>query len=188
MDGQPFQVAHFHQPMTNPERDSRFIETALPELQDYLLSDELYWPLGGSLPRLTPGALLLALRRAEAHSPAPARKWQLELDAVRRRWRSAWEQKALREAKNRLRLWSASVGEWQSAPAENLADYTGEVRGRVILQILLDEVNAPAEQAALGPLDDFLRARLKPGNFLWETGLETAFPQSEFWFLYGKLT
>jgi hypothetical protein len=174
--------------MTTLERDSRFIEEALPELQPYLLADELYWPLGNSLPRLTPGALLLALRRVEAQQPSAAQKWQLKLDSVRTKWRAAWEQKALRETRNRLRLWSASMGEWQSAPAENLADYSGEVRGRVILQILLAEIDAPQEQSALEALDHSLRAKLKAGNFLWEAGLETTFPPSDFWFLYGKLT
>jgi len=187
LDGQPFQVAHFYQPMTSLERDSRFIETALTELQDYLLSEELYWPLGNSLPRLTPGALLLALRRAEALNPSAAHNWQRELDLVRAKWRTAWEKKALRETHNRLRLWSESISEWRSAPGENPADYTGAVRGRVILQLLLSEINSPQEQAALNDLDIFLRANLIKSGFLWEAGLESAFPADNFWFLYGKL-
>jgi hypothetical protein len=173
--------------MITPERDSRFIEAALPELETYLLAEALYWPLGGSLPRLTPGSLLLALRRAEAFDPFAARKWQAQTDSIRAKRRTAWEQKSLREIQNRLRLWSASTAEWQSAESGRRADYPGEVRGRVILQILLDEVNAPAEQAALDGLDAFLRANLKPAPFLWEAELEKTFTPSKFWFLYGKL-
>lgn len=172
---------------TTLERDSRFISVALPELETALLSESLYWPLGNGLPRLTPGNLLLALRRLEALDPSAVRKWQLQFDSIRAKRRSAWEQKTLQELRNRLRLWNASIAEWQSDEGERRADYTGEVRGRVILQLLLREVNAPQEQTALEGLDHFLRAKLKPASFLWETGLEDAFPQDEFWFLYGKL-
>jgi hypothetical protein len=169
------------------EKETRFLETGLSELEPYLLAEALYWPLGGSLPSLTPGALLLSLRRLEGLDPFAARKQQVRLDTIRMKRRTAWEQKALREVKNRLRLWSESIREWQSAQAGSRADYPGAVRGRVILQLLLGEVNAPVEQAALADLDVFLRANLKPGPFLWEKELETAFEPSEFWFLYGKL-
>lgn len=173
--------------MSTLEHDSRFLEAAFPELEAYLLAEALYWPLGGALPRLTPGALLLALRQVEVRSPTLASKWQAQLETVRMKRRTAWEQKSLKEVQSRLRLWSASVSEWQSAQAERRADYPGEVRGRVILHILLNEVNAPLEQAALASLDIFLRNSLTPTAFLWSQDLQPAFPPEEFWFLYGKL-
>jgi len=173
--------------MSNLEHDSRFLEVAFPELEAYLLAEALYWPLGGTLPRLTPGALLLALRQVEVRSPTLAGKWQAQLETVRMKRRTAWEQKSVKEVQNRLRLWSASISEWQSAQAERRADYPGEVRGRVILHILLKEVNAPLEQAALASLDIFLRNSLTPTAFLWSQDLQPAFPPEEFWFLYGKL-
>jgi hypothetical protein len=173
--------------MNLTERDSRFLSAALPDLEQYLLSESLYWPLGGSLPRLTPGALLLALRRLEALDPFAARKWQAQFDSVCAKRRSVWEQKTIQEIRNRLRLWSASLAEWQSDEAENRADYAGEVQGRVILQLLLGQVNAPEEATALAGLDHWLRVKLKPGSFLWEPRLARAFSQEEFWFLYGNL-
>jgi hypothetical protein len=173
--------------MTTLERDSRFLSAALPDLESYLLSETLYWPLGGSLPRLTPGTLLLSLRRLEALDPFTARKWQARFDSVRAKRRTAWEQKTLQEIRNRLRLWSASISEWQSDEDERRADYAGAISGRVILQLLLQETSAPEEQTALEGLDHFLRAKLKPAPFLWEPRLEQAFSRDEFWFLYGKL-
>jgi hypothetical protein len=173
--------------MKNLKHDFEFIQSALPEVETYLLSETLYWPLGASLPRLTIGGLLLALKRASALEPFEARKWLLQVESVRAKRRNAWEQKSLRELQNRLRLWSESVSEWRSAEGGQRADYTGEVRGRVIIQILLREVNAPGEQAALDALDRFLRVHLKPASFLWDKGLEQAFDRDEFWFLYGKL-
>lgn len=173
--------------MNPTERDSRFLSAALPDLEQYLLAESLYWPLGGSLPRLTPGSLLLALRRLEALDPFAARKWQAQFDSICAKRRSIWEQKTLQEIRNRLRLWSASLAEWQSDEAENHTDYASEVRGRIILQLLLGQVNAPEEATALAGLDHWLRAKLKPGPFLWDARLARAFSQDEFWFLYGNL-
>ena len=174
--------------MTSYKSDISFILAALPELETYLLAEPLYWPLGASLPRLTIGGLLLALKRASAFEPFDARQWQLKVDTIRAKRRSAWEKKALRELQNRLRLWSESLNEWRSAEAGRRADYTGEVRGRVIIQILLREVDASSEQAALASLDRSLRVYLQPGPFLWDETLAQHFQQDEFWFLYGKLT
>lgn len=173
--------------MKNLNSDFEFIESALPEMETYLLAETLYWPLGASLPRLTIGGLLLALKRASALKPFETRKWQMQIDSIRTKRRSAWEQKSLQELRNRLRLWSESVSEWRSAEGGQHADYTGEVRGRVIIQILLREVSAPGEQVAVDALDRFLRVHLKPASFLWGKGLEQAFDRDEFWFLYGKL-
>ena len=173
--------------MPNLEQDSRFIKEALPQLQEYLLSNELYWPLRATLPRLTPGALLLALTRLDAISSPTAAYKRAELDAIRAKWRTAWEQKSIQETRNRLKLWSASIDEWQSATGENLADYMGAVRHRTILQLLLDEIDAEKEQIQLRELDLFLQAHLKKSEFLWEKELQSAFPKDIFWFLYGKL-
>jgi hypothetical protein len=51
------------------KKDRAYLEAGIPELEDYLLSDELYWPIsarGHNLPRLTIGGLLLANDRLEA--------------------------------------------------------------------------------------------------------------------------
>jgi hypothetical protein len=109
------------------------------------------------------------------------------LELIRAKRRTAWEQKSRSELANRLRLWSKSVAEWQPADSERRADYTGQVRSRVILQLLLHKINAPAEQAVLDDLDNFLRVSLKPASFLWDAELAEAFPKDEFWFLYGNL-
>ncbi len=173
--------------MPNAETDARFIEEALLQLQDYLLSEELFWPMGLNQPRLTPGALLLALTRLQASQPVQTEYWQSAFQTVRAQRPSAWKQKALKELRNRLRLWSASIGEWRSATAAQRADYAGAIRSRVILQLLLAEVDAPEEKAQLTGLDLFLQTILKKGEFLWEKEVQAAFDERLFWFLYGTL-
>ncbi|HEY3312667.1 MAG TPA: hypothetical protein VGK00_13585 [Anaerolineales bacterium] len=173
--------------MSDSNTDVRFVTEAVPQLQDYLLSNELYWPLSGSLPRLTPGSLLLALARLQVSAPLEARRWGEQIESIRNKWRSAWEKKAAREAANRLRLWSQYLSDTIAAPDQNMDSYRTEVRGRAILQILLANLPDAPETAALAELDAHLKKHLVPGEFIWETDLQAAFPRKEFWFLYGNL-
>ncbi len=173
--------------MTSADQDLQFLTESLPQLQDYLLSTELYWPLTGSLPRLTPGSLLLALARMSAIQPRAAEKAREQLDVVCAQWRVAWEKKAAREMANRLRLWSNFLSDYRSVPEQHADGYPQEVRGRVILQLLLAEAPDAPEKSSLQELDVLLKLRLISGGFIWEAALQPAFPQGEFWFLYGKL-
>jgi len=167
--------------MSQPQHDRWFLEEALPQLQEYLLGDELYWALGGNLPRLTPGNLLLALARLEAVDPDSAWALRGKLDAIQAQWRSAWEKKTARETESRLRLWSQFLTEQAHDEGPHRAHFAASVRERVILQLLKSK--APQ----LSDLDELLRARFIPGAFVWEAVYQSAFLESEFWFLYGSL-
>jgi hypothetical protein len=172
--------------MTSTVQDIQFLTKSLPQMQDYLLSNELYWPLSNSLPRLTIGSVLLSLACLDVTRPDNARKFRAELEPTRTRWRTAWEKKAAREMANRLQLWSQYLSDYRHAP-ESAGSYSTEVRGRAILQLLLPELPDPSEKMALAELDAVLKTRLVSGKFVWETGLQAAFPTTDFWFLYGKL-
>lgn len=165
--------------MKQAEQD--FLNEALPQLQEYLLSEALYWPLGGTLTRLTPGALLLALTRMDISQPEAARAARRKLDTLTEKWHSAWQRKIRQETASRLRLWSNFLAECGQPASQENAVYSSEVRGRVILQLL---GNASPELSAL---DAQLKKIFYPGNFIWEAPLRAAFPQPNFWFLYGSL-
>jgi hypothetical protein len=173
--------------MTSTEQDLLFLTESLPQLQDYLLSNELYWPLNASLPRLTLGAVLLALARVSASQPEEAEKLRGQLETIHSKWRVAWEQKSARETANRLRLWSSFVSDYRNAPDQHADFYPQEVRGRVILQLLLAEAPDAPEKSALADLDTMLKSRLVSGNFVWNAALQVAFPKNDFWFLYGTI-
>jgi hypothetical protein len=173
--------------MNSKEEDLRFVKEAVPQLQEYLLSNELYWPLSGSLPRLTPGSLLLTLARLEIQEPVEASKMEAQVQSICAKWRSAWEKKVAREMANRLRLWSQFLSDYVNAPDQNLDSYRTEARGRTILQLLLIEQPDAPEKIAMTELDGMLKSRLVPGEFLWEPELQAVFPENIFWFLYGKL-
>ena len=175
----------------NPiEKDRTYLEAGIPELEDYLLSKELYWPIsarGLSLPRLTIGGILLAQVHLGAHVEQ-IESLMAQLDGVRLKWRAAWETKAGREVWARLRLWSNYLADYRQNPEGQADAYPQEVRYRVMLHLLLAELPAsPLEQGALSQLDGVLRANLLAGDFIWEVGLQAGFPREVYWYLYGKL-
>ncbi|MCP4139261.1 MAG: hypothetical protein GY755_03035 [Chloroflexi bacterium] len=168
--------------MSTPEKDQKYLESALPELKKYLLSDTLFYPMG-QLPRLTIGGLLLAQKRLQAGN----RGTHLfpELDSVKQKWYAAWTKKAAREQESRLTLWRNYLNDYQNRPTEYAADYPNEVRWRVMLELLIAETDEiPPELTAL---DKLLRAKLKKSNFIWDESLQSEFDEEKFWFLYGKL-
>ena len=176
--------------MSSIEKDKAYVEAGIPELGDYLLSNELYWPIsarGYSLPRLTIGGILLMLARLDARGER-TESLRLRLDGIRTRWRVAWETKAGREVQARMRLWSNYLADYRHNPESHADAYSHEVSYRVMLHLLMAELPTPqAEESALSHLDTLLRTRLLPGDFIWDADLEGGFPGKVYWYLYGKL-
>lgn len=168
--------------MPTPQEDRRFLEAALVELKDYLLSDVLFYPLTAPLPRLTLGGLLLAQRRLHAYENVSP--LDVQLDTLRTKWRAAWEKKAAQELGTRLTLWRNYLDDCREEEAL-LGNYPREVRWRVMLALLSAEL--PQDSAELNALDLRLRAKFRTGAFIWDEQLANQFPQDDFWFLYGKL-
>ena len=176
-------------------QDHTYFRAGLQELEAYLLSAELFWPLAGSadLPRLTIGGLMLAGKRLQARATSPAGQAELaelegRLGIQRLRWGAVWERKARREAHARLALWRDFLGDYQDSPEIQGDAYPEQVQSRVVLHLLgKDLPTPPPEYSTLDVLDQLVRTAWLPGGFIWETDLAPAFPAAEYWFLYGKL-
>lgn len=184
--------------MDDLEKDWNFLRAALPDLQEYLLSDKLYWPLSGrvgergeSVLQLTPGNLLLALKRLRSFPWPAARAEELEklADAfhqTRDRWLSNWRRKVEKELPVRLKRWAEFLGESGKSGTRDLPVYRYEVRIRVILQLLLDElvnISTPSIEQ-IRHLDLRLRAVTQVGEFVWQPELADGFAAEDFWYLY----
>lgn len=187
--------------MPTLEYDLGYLRAALTMLDDYLLSNDLYWSIGNSPPRgeppypsLTLGGVLLAQARAHAH-PRPGNLIEQiasadeQLNAVRGRWRSAWGRKAGRDFHARLNLWRDFLEEYRQNPEANLDRYAYEVRRRAMLHLLESGAGEipKAEQELMAGLDRLLRIALIPGDFVWEVELAAGFPEETYWYLYGRL-
>jgi hypothetical protein len=190
------------------EYDLRYLKAGVEELEQYLLSSQLYWPVHvvtptGETPylRLTPGELLLAREKLRAHSlspgdndevtsPVQAKIDRLEGDfeVIRSKWRGNWGKKAAQDFSSRLALWRNFLGDYRKVPDDQAPFYAYEVRTRVILQLLEPEaVGIPAAELDMRTgLDTLLRAILVPGEFIWEAALEAGFPKADYWYLYAQ--
>lgn len=183
------------------EYDFLYIQAALDQLESYLLSKDIYRPVGGNppsgeapYPQLTLGTLLLAIKRANANAHTPDQKAELtkvleQLEAIRSKWLSAWGRKASVEFRSRLNLWSEFLNEYRQHPESHHDRYAYEVSRRVMLQLLFpDTVALPsAAEQLLASLDNLLKAVMISGKFIWEDSLKTTFPENEYWYLYGYL-
>lgn len=186
--------------MPSKEYDLGYLRAGLAVLEEYLLSDEIYWPIGAgapagepAYPRLTLGGLLLADRRLKAQTLPPTQATELaslerRLEETRSRWRVAWEGKATLEFQARLNLWRDFLQEYREHPENNLDRFPYEIQRRVMLELLLPDAKPPqAEIDMLRGLDGLLKSVLVPGNYAWEPELQRGFPPDPYWYLYGHL-
>jgi hypothetical protein len=181
--------------------DLRYLQAGFDQLESYLLSHDLYRPIGiqaapgeTPYPQFTLGWLLLARLRVQVTSQSAAERFELEclsaqIDALHSRWRSAWGNKAQAEFRARLNLWRDFLEEYREHPASNYDRYAYEVSRRVLLELLAPEVAQlpEADRQALFGLDHWLLAVFAPGAFIWDPILAPGFPQPKYWYLFGKL-
>jgi hypothetical protein len=156
------------------EKDQQYLIAGVPQLQDYLLGGQLYYPLSLSLPQLTLGGLLLALKRMGNQ----AAKFEVQVEAIRSKWRSAWDAKSSREIKARSELWMNYLSEYRDDPKAGVRLYPQNVRYRAMMSLL-------------GKIEDdsdvFLKSVFREGKFVWEEECAPSFPRETFWYLYGTL-
>ena len=194
--------------MPKVEYDLRYLKAGVEELEQYLLSAQLCWPvhvvsLAGETPypRLTPGELLLAREKLRAYSLSPGyndvvsspiqaeiARLEGDFETIRLKWRTNWGKKAAQDFSARLALWRNFLGEYRKVPDDQAPFYAYEVRSRVILQLLEPEaIDIPDSELVMRKgLDTLLRAILVHGEFIWETAMEAGFPKADYWYLYAQ--
>jgi hypothetical protein len=183
--------------LTDPEFQLRVLESAVGELESYLLSTEVFWRVSGAadLPKLTLGGLELSRRGLAAASneldPDTRRRTHRvieQIDEFRRQRRVAWERKAAAELKVRLNQWRSYLEDLAELPVES-ERFLQEVRVRTMATYLLEEAAhqplAAETRKTLEALDARLRATFAPGRFIWDPSLAEAYPAETYWFLYG---
>ena len=161
-------------------------------MEDYLLSDELFWNLSGHS-MLTLGGLYLAKVRLESASLSSADNVRFSealnrMEMLSSKWRVAFENKIQREITSRLNLWQNYLADYWNSPDDHGDAYVREVRWRVMLQLLIEAVAGNFnEKKILKALDERLKFSFKPGEFIWPEELSGTYNEQDYWFLYGNL-
>jgi hypothetical protein len=188
--------------MHPPDYNLLLANAMLDELEPYLLSSELFWPLEeraargmAQFPRLTLGGLLLTIDELTAQEDEMTFGQAAALQQIRSlfahnqvKWAVAIERKAVRELHCRLNLWRAYLMDLEEE-GEGPENYAHEVRQRVKFQRLLVPASKHPEiellNVSMQSLDSKFRSYFVTGPFIWDEGLESVYPPTDFWYLYG---
>ena len=156
------------------QKDNQYLSAGVPELENYLLSKELYYPLSLNLPQLTLGGVLLSLARMGTQ----AAQFAAQVESIHSKWRAAWDGKSSREVRARSELWVNYLAEYREDPKSGARLYSQNVRYRAMLTLL-----GKAEVDS----DAFVKSVFTEGKFVWEEECAQNFPHKTLWYLFGAL-
>jgi hypothetical protein len=179
--------------------DLEILEAMTSEMDEYLMSDVLFWPMAkGSMPRLTLGGYLMREHRLQELNDQLSPQEKERLAEVRDRFDQTlqekvvrFEQRAHQELHARLRQWGEYLRDLKGDAAANAGYYPSAVETRAMLAALVERLQTPPyrleerAQEHLSTLDQNLRRRWRPGDFVWPTSWQSAYPQARYWWLYG---
>ena len=178
-------------------------EAMLDEIEDFLLSADIFWPLAKRskpdsppYPRLSTGALLLTMdeslaQEAEMNSDQKARHVELQRQwkGVLNKWRSALGRKSEREMGMRLNLWRAYLSDLEEGSASHF-DYHRETQNRVQFTRLRTLAASSSKTLKMEKTIRSLDARLlnltTASDFIWDDRLRETYPKGNFGFLYRQ--
>ncbi len=148
-----------------PELAAKLLEAEgmADQLEDYLLSDKLFWqisvetPLGTRQPKMTLGSLAERIQFLETHADELGPHDRQRLAKIQRAWDEAqrqfpaqWREKLRREFKSYMHSWKYFLEQRASNPERWAQDYKFEVRNRerarLVLQLLGPEAAADLVQ------------------------------------------
>ena len=181
------------------EQDLAVLVAMAAQMDDYLKSDVLFWKMGqGGMPMLTLGGYLMRQYRLLALSDLLSATKQAEMETAVSQFNATlvekivrFETKAHTELEARIRQFEAYLRDLRNRQATGV-NYRTAVEPRVMITALIDKLRmAPYQLDCQLPerieiSDRNLRQRWVPGDFIWAESWQPAYPQAEFWWLYGK--
>jgi hypothetical protein len=187
----------------NADYNLNLFETIIEEFESFLLSNEVFWPLGSNpqkgqppFPQLSMGQFQLTKKELEAVEdeldPNQSLRWAKIRERawmLRSKWTTAMAQKALAEASQRLNLWRAYLVDIKEGSVTS-GNFPYEVRHRVILDLLSEFTQLLDDdqiRAQLKSIDGILRGMLTGSSqFIWDEPLSRVYPEQDYWYLYRR--
>ena len=177
--------------------DLKEVKAMVENLVPYIYEDELYGKINTDSARLTPGSILLRLRRLgtlrdkmNATQAAQYEKLNAQNEAVRKEWGVAYGKKMVKEAESRLRDLQTYIKECREDAKLCASAYNPEALRRTKVAELMAGLPADVDQSALkasvSSVDGGLRRNIRETPFIWSQSLQSTYPQDTFWWLYGR--
>ena len=181
------------------KQDLIALEAMATEMEDYLKSEVLFWPLQhGGLPRLTLGGYLLRQHRLLALRNLLNMDEQSRLHIAINTFNQCvrekvvrFEQRAHQELHARLRQWLEYFNDLQQSKGA-AAYFASSVEIRAIIEALIHQLQVapyridPQICQELAQLDSRLANQWQPDKFVWSVEWEEAYPKEAYWWLYGR--
>ena len=180
-------------------QDLAVLQTMASQMADYLKSETLFWPMGFSqMPKLTLGGYWLRQHRLTALHTLLTGDQMAQLSTAMKTFETAvanWtvrtEQRAHTELAARVRQWGEYLRDVAGGKSVEIAGYAAQVEVRAIIAALISQLQQPPytlDRSLLEAVlqqDKGLRARWHSGPFVWPVEWQPAYPELEFWWLYG---
>ena len=180
--------------------DLAILQEMASQMDEYLKSETLFWPMGHSdMPKLTLGGYWLRQHRLSTLRHLLTSEQQTQLDTAVHTFATAvsdWvvrtEQRAHAELAARIRQWEEYLRDLREKQSENAGSYAAQVEVRAIIAALIDNLQQAPYQLdekllpSILTQDKGLRARFASGDFIWPEEWQPAYPEPEYWWLYGR--
>ncbi len=177
--------------------DLKELKAMVENLIPYIYEDNLYGNINTDSARLTPGSILMRLRRLGAlrdqMNEAQATqfdKLNAQNETVRKEWGVAYGKKMVKEAESRLRDLQTYIKECREDAKLCANAYNPEALRRTIVAELMaslpSDVDTSALKASMSNVDGGLRRNIRETPFIWDQALQSTYPQDKFWWLYGR--
>jgi hypothetical protein len=180
--------------------DVRSLAAMAAHLTPWLYEDELYGHVGGDLPRLTLGGLLLRLYRLErlgdhlsAAQQLQVQEARAQFELARAQWAVHYEHKLKRELEARVHAFELFLTDCEEDLSACALNYPVQAEKRTIIHHLVQEASAleifdTQLHTRIREIDRRLRGILREGECLADERLCRVYPRTEFWWLYGAVT
>ncbi len=179
--------------------DLMILEEMAANMADYLDSNVTEWIIPrANMPRLTIGGYLMRQRRLNALRKRLQGEDQARLDAAIDRFNETLTERIVRfetrsheELHKRIAEWIAVLPDLNHRARTEANYYAGVVDTRVVIKELLDKLQTPPYKLEEGVLnevravDALLKSRLAEQAFVWDPFWEEAYPEDDYWWLYG---
>ena len=186
----------------DPSIDLEIVEGMIPELEDYIIKDEVYRTVilptsqGDQNIRMTGGDLLARLHRLQGERESLSAAQQQRLDAAQQRadeiirsLRTRFNQRLLREMRARLDSLKWFFDDCASDRQRCRVEYPFEMRNRQRIEEILKRVGGevPDElRAMLSKIDGRIREYASPSGFIWTERVQKIYPREPYWYLYMR--
>jgi len=184
------------------QEDLTFLHASIPELQAYMLSKEVFWPVyygrhlnSTNISKLTLGNIYLSFERLRALNLPESVATELELlehdfQQFQSQWKANLIKKGTDEITTRINLWNNYLKEVDKKSFFNQSEYSHNVRWRVIVQLLIEQdvpISAIAQEL-LSVCDGYLKKNFHISDFIWQEPYINKFGPEKFWYLYMTLS